>query len=168
MSYGTLTDPATLTLQRRLPGPIERVWSYLVESDLRRQWLAAGEMELREGASFELVWRNDELSASAAEHPEGFGEEGRETCRILEVRAPERLRFDWPGAGEVTFDLKRAGDEVLLTVTHRQVPDRDRTVQFGSGWHMHLDILVARVAGTPPPSFWSGWKKLRAEYEARI
>ena len=41
-AYGVLTEPATLKIQRLLPGPIERVWAYLTESDLRRQWLAAG------------------------------------------------------------------------------------------------------------------------------
>lgn len=46
-AYGALTGPATLTIQRLLPGPIERVWAYLTQSDLRRQWLAAGEMEMR-------------------------------------------------------------------------------------------------------------------------
>ena len=40
--YGVLTEPATLTIQRFLPGPVERVWAYLTESDLRRKWLAAG------------------------------------------------------------------------------------------------------------------------------
>ena len=39
---GTLADGNTLRMQRRLPGPIERVWSHLTDSDLRRQWLASG------------------------------------------------------------------------------------------------------------------------------
>ena len=43
-AYGVLTEPATLKIQRLLPGPIERVWAYLMESELRRQWLAAGAM----------------------------------------------------------------------------------------------------------------------------
>ena len=59
--FGALTDPGTLKIQRLLPGPIERVWAYLTESDLRRQWLAAGQMEMKVGAPVELVWRNDEL-----------------------------------------------------------------------------------------------------------
>lgn len=46
-SYGTLIEPATLKIQRVLPGPIERIWAYLTENDLRRQWLAAGEMEMK-------------------------------------------------------------------------------------------------------------------------
>ena len=61
-AYGVLTEPATLTIQRLLPGPIERVWAYLTESERRRQLLAAGQMEMKVGAPFELVWRNDELS----------------------------------------------------------------------------------------------------------
>ena len=57
-----VTEPSTLRIQRLLPGPIERVWAYLTESELRRKWLAAGEMEMKVGAPFELVWRNDELT----------------------------------------------------------------------------------------------------------
>ena len=41
-AYGVLTESTTLKIQRLLPGPIERVWAYLTQSDLRRQWLAAG------------------------------------------------------------------------------------------------------------------------------
>src|SRR5579872_7402158 len=75
--YGVLTEPATLTIQRFLPGPIERVWAYLTESDLRRQWLASGRMEMKVGAPFELVWRNSELTDPPGQRPEGMGEEHR-------------------------------------------------------------------------------------------
>ncbi len=61
-AYGVLTEPATLRIQRLLPVSVERVWAYLAEGELRRLWLAAGRMEMRVGAPFELVWRNDELS----------------------------------------------------------------------------------------------------------
>ena len=60
--YGALVEPATVRIQRLLPGGVERVWAFLTESDLRRRWLAAGEMRLEAGAPFELVWRNDELT----------------------------------------------------------------------------------------------------------
>ena len=36
-----MTEPATLTITRLLPGPIARVWSYLTDGDLRRLLLAA-------------------------------------------------------------------------------------------------------------------------------
>lgn len=170
-SFGVLTAPATLTLQRTLPGPIERVWGFIVDSDLRQQWLAAGELTPEPGAAFELVWRNDALSASPDERPPGFPEESRATCRVTEVEPLRKLGFHWPGVGDVTFELRPVGDQgerVLLTVTHRQLPDRQMTVMVGAGWHMHCDILVARVAGVRPASFWRGWVRLRDEYERAL
>lgn len=167
-SFGVLTTPSTLTLQRRLPGPIERVWAYLTDSELRQQWLAAGVMSLQSGASFELVWKNDDLSASAAERPEGFPEVSRATCQITEVEPLRKLRFLWPGAGDVSFQIAPEGEDVILTVTHRQLPNRTMTVMIGAGWHMHLDILAARATGSSAPSFWNGWLQLRSDYERRV
>jgi uncharacterized protein YndB with AHSA1/START domain len=71
-AYGVLTEPATLKIQRLLPGPIERVWAYLTESDLRRQWLASGQMEMKVGATFTFVWRNDELNNPPNKRPDSF------------------------------------------------------------------------------------------------
>lgn len=166
--FAVLTDPTTLRLQRVVPGPVERVWSYLTDSDLRRQWLAAGPMRLEPGASFELVWRNDALSSAASERPAGFAEESRATCLILAVEPLRRLAFQWPGVGDVSFELEPVGDEVRLTVTHCRLPDANLTVMVGAGWHMHVDILAARLAGVKPASFWSGWLRLRDEYQRRL
>ena len=74
-AHGVLTEPATLKIERVLPGPIERIWAYLTESDMRKKWFASGEMRLEPGASFELVWRNDDLSDVAGQRPPGFPEE---------------------------------------------------------------------------------------------
>ena len=81
-SFGVLTSPSTLTLKRTLPGPIERVWAHITDSELRSQWLAAGVLNPQPGASFELVWRNDALSAAPSERPAGFAEESRAMCRV--------------------------------------------------------------------------------------
>lgn len=40
---GVLTEQTTMLLRRQLPGPIEHVWAYLTESELRQQWLAWGD-----------------------------------------------------------------------------------------------------------------------------
>ena len=119
-----LIEPATFKIERLLPGPIERVWAYLTESDLRRQWLAAGEMEMKVGAPFEFVWRNDELTNPPGERPPDFGDEHRMKSRITELDPPRKLAFTWDGTGGVSFELEPQGDEVLLTVTHRRVTDR--------------------------------------------
>jgi uncharacterized protein YndB with AHSA1/START domain len=167
-AYGVLTEPATLRIQRLLPGPIERVWAYLRESDLRRKWLAAGQMEMKVGAPFELVWHNDELTDPPGERPPGFAEEHRMQSRITELDPPRRLAFAWGGSGGVCFDLEPAGDRVLLTLIHRRLPDRATMLTVGAGWHMHLDVLVARATGIEPEPFWDGWSRLRADYDRRV
>jgi uncharacterized protein YndB with AHSA1/START domain len=168
--YGVLTDPATLTIQRLLPGPIERIWAYLTESDLRRQWLAAGEMELAVGAPVEFVWRNSELTNPPGERPPGFGEEHKMESRITELDPPHKLGITWGSTGGVSFELERKGTEVLLTLVHRRVPDRSTLLNVSAGWHAHLDVLAARTAGKVPgpEPFWDNWSRLKEEYERRI
>lgn len=164
-AYGTLTEPATLTIRRLLPGPVERVWAYLVDSDLRRQWLAAGEMTLQAGAPFELVWRNDELSDPPGRRPPGFAAEHRMQSRITELDPPRKLAIAWSGSGDVSFELEPRGSDVLLTVIHRRLPERSMRLKVAAGWHMHLDILVARASGEAPATFWDGWSRLHDEYD---
>lgn len=166
-AYGVMTEPATLKIERLLPGTVDRVWAYLTQSELRRLWLAAGEMELKQDAPFELIWRNEELSDPPGKRPEGFPEEQRMESRIIEVDAPHRLTFAWR-QGEVSFKLRAVGNQVLLTIIHRRISDRSNTVMIGAGWHMHLNILSARLAAQKPSPFWDGWSRLRDEYERRI
>ena len=167
--YGALSEPATLTIQRMLPGPIERVWAYLTESDLRGKWLASGEMEMKVGAPFEFVWRNDELTKAPGRRPAGFADESRMQSRITELDPPRRLAFTWgKGSGDVSFELEPKGERVLLTVIHRRLPDRATMLKVGAGWHMHLDVLVARATGEEPEPFWDGWSRLKEEYDHRL
>lgn len=166
-AYGVLIEPTTLKIERLLPGPLERIWAYLTQSDLRRLWLASGEMELKPDAPFELVWRNEELSNPPGKRPDGFPEEQRMESRIIEVDPPHRLVFAWR-QGEVSFELKPAGTQVLLTIIHRRISDRANTIMIGAGWHMHVNILAARLSGQEPGPFWDGWSRLREEYERRI
>jgi len=167
-AHGVLTEPTTLRIQRLLPGPIERVWDFLTKSDLRRQWLAAGEMELKAGAPFEFVWRNDELTDPPGRRPEGFGEEHRMKSRIIALEAPRKLVIAWGESGDVTFELAPRDGKVLLTVIHRRLADRPTLLMVGPGWHMHLDILVARMSGTKTEPFWDGWSRLKADYDRRL
>jgi uncharacterized protein YndB with AHSA1/START domain len=167
-AYGTLTDSATLKIQRILPGPIERVWAYLTDSDLRRQWLAAGTMELKVGAPFEFVWRNDELTDPPGERPPGFTEEHRMASRITELDPPRKLTIAWNNSGDVSFELEPRGLDVLLTVIHRRLPDRSTMLMVGAGWHMHLDVLVARATGKETEPFWDGWSRLKQDYDRRL
>ena len=88
--YAVLDSRDTVRLQRLLPGPIERVWQYLTDSELRRKWLASGDMPAEAGAGFELTWRNDELTDPPGAKPEGFGPEHRMHSTITVYEPPPR------------------------------------------------------------------------------
>lgn len=167
--YGMLTDPTTLRIERLLPGPADRVWDYLTQSELRRKWFAAGEMTLEPGAPLELVWRNDELTDPPGSRPENHSPENRMQSRMLEVDPPHKLAFAWGANGStVTFELAPQGTDVLLTIVHRGIPDRGSALSFGPGWHAHLDVLAAILANEAPRPFWDEVARLRADYAERL
>ncbi len=167
-AYGELVEPATLKIQRLLPGPIERVWDYLTKTELRRRWLASGDVPAQPGESFELVWRNDELTDPPGARPEGFSDEHRMESRVVAIEPPRRLVITWGVQSEVEFGLETQGAEVLLTVTHRRTPDRGALLNVSAGWHAHIDVLAARLSGQTPKPHWDNWVQLRSEYDARL
>lgn len=166
--YAVFSDTDTVRLQRVLPGPIERVWDYLTDSDLRRQWLAAGDMTPQAGSEFELVWRNDELTDPPGDKPDGFGDEHRMQSRITEYDPPHRLAFSWDGDSDVTIELAPRGDDVQLTLVHRHLGNRNRVLMHSAGWHAHLDLLADRISGRKSEPFWNGWLRLKADYDVRL
>jgi len=138
--YGELIEPTTLRIQRLLPGPIERIWAYLTDSDLRSKWLAAGAMEMKVGAPVELVWRNDELNDPPAKRPEGFPEEHRMQSRITELDPLRKLSITWNNSGDPSLagkvnwidavvKLSPAETTRLLAEYHPVATDRQPMVQ---------------------------------------
>ncbi|MBA3667913.1 MAG: SRPBCC family protein [Sphingomonas sp.] len=166
--YAVLTEPSTLQIQRLLPGPIERVWNYLTESHLRRRWFAAGDMKLEIGAPVELVWRNDELTDPPGQRPAGASGENRMQSRITELESLRKLAIAWGADGSVSFELTPQGDNVLLTIVHRGVPDRASLLNFAPGWHTHLDVLAARLGDKQPEPFWDAIARLKHDYAERL
>ena len=167
-AYGQLVEPTVLKIERLLPGPVERVWDYLTKSELRRQWLASGDMDLTPGTEFEFVWRNDELTDPPGKRPEGMGAENRMVCRILDVDPPRRLFISWGVQSDVLFELTAKGADTLLTLTHRRPPNRDVLLSVSAGWHAHIDVMEAKLAGRTPGPHWDNWVRLRAEYAQRF
>lgn len=168
-AFGAMTTPTTLKIQRLLTGPKERVWSYLTDGELRRKWLAAGSLEARAGGDFTFVWRNDDLTYPPGKRPEGASEEITMRGQVLAIDPPRSLEISWgEQGGSVLFELEPRGQNVLLTITHRRLEDRALRTMIGAGWHMHLDIMAAVLAGQKPPSFWDGWGALREEYDRTL
>lgn len=172
--YATVAGPDTVRLERLLPGPIERVWSYLTEPDKRAKWLAGGPMELRVGGRAELKFRHADLSAEKTA-PERFKKhsEGHSLhSRVTACDPPRLLAFTWGDEagkhGEVTFELTPRGKDVHLVLTHRRLPGRKEMLSVAGGWHAHVGILEDVLAGREPRGFWSTHAKLEKEYEARL
>ncbi|EIM8480167.1 SRPBCC family protein [Serratia marcescens] len=174
--YGMIIEPGTLRIQRLLPGPIERVWAYLTESDKRATWLAAGAMTLENGAPLELEFRNSDLAGEHEPPPAKYKQHGGCVCNrghITCLFPPRLLSFTWAEQdqgrpSEVTFELTEQGSAVLLTVTHRRLANRDEMLSVAGGWHTHLDILQDRLHDRAPQPFWSTHARLEEEYRARL
>ena len=171
-AYATIIEPRTIRLERRLPGPIERVWAYLTDSEKRGSWLASGEMDLRVGGRVEHVFNNNGLSENDEPPPDKYAEyadEYRMTGEIIAVDPPHLVTYTWPDdAGdftEVTFELTEDGDEVLLVLTHRRLSDREDIVATSGGWHAHLGTLEARLSNREPEGFWRSFNRLESEYQ---
>lgn len=173
--YAVVTAPGTVVIQRLLPGPIERVWAFLTESEQRGRWLASGEMDLRVGGGVHLHFHHADLSPHREQVPERYQamEGGHDSSgRILECDPPRRLSFTWDEAdaepSQVSFELGTRGDQVLLVVTHRRLADRAAMLSVAGGWHTHLDILAALLNGAVPLPFWTTHAMLEAEYARRF
>ena len=79
--YGELIAEDAVRFERMLPGPIELVWSFLVESDKRARWLCAGETESRVGGNVEMHFHNASLSSEPDDTPPEKYKHGAARCR---------------------------------------------------------------------------------------
>lgn len=88
--------------------------------------------------------------------------------RITDLDMHRKLAITWGETGGVSFELEPMGNQVMLTITHHRVPDQATLLSVSSGWHAHLDILVARLEGSDPEPFWDNVAKLKKEYGQRL
>lgn len=169
---GVVAEPGALRLERLLPGPVERVWSYLVESEKRRDWLAAGDIEPRVGGRVEHLFRHQEISGEATpERYEGHDSGPAVFGEVTVWDPPRRLAYVWPGQvrfSEVSFELHPEGEDVRLVLTHRRLASRSSMVSVASGWHAHLGILIDRLSGRAPRGFWSAHAAAEQGYQASL
>lgn len=113
----TLLEPGTVKLERLLPGPIERVWAYITESDKRAKWLAAGEFDLRLGGRIELRFDNNRLSADKNTPERHKGGHEPMVGVITRLEPPRLLAHTWmwrSGETEVTYELAERGAPAVL------------------------------------------------------
>ena len=163
----TLVEPGTVKLERLLPGPVERVWAYITESDKRAKWLAAGEFELRVGGKVRLEFDNGRLP-NEKPLPAKYKDAGKGQFEGVITRLePNRLlahSWKWDsGETEVTYELTPRGKQVLLTIVHRRLSN-DLVSKVMGGWDVHSGILEDILTGAEPRPFWATHDKLSPEY----
>ena len=174
--YGAIIAPGTIRFERLLPGPLERVWSYLTEPEKTALWIASGTIDLRVGGKCEwhCDYGLDQAPGSEAQNeaPVVYGE-------ILELDPPRLFRAIWDASEcshtsqdgtitEITYELIPHGEQVRLVLTHSRLPNIKDIRSALAGWHLHLDILVDVLNGRTPPPFWETHEKLERVYQDLI
>ncbi|BBY42217.1 SRPBCC family protein [Mycolicibacterium celeriflavum] len=145
-------DRAVLTFERRLPFPIEAVWSAITDPDERKEWFGATTLDPRAGGSIEMVATGPPLPPDRK----------RMTGRILVWDPPHVFEHEWRQPivedGVVRYELTAEGAGTLLKFTHRGLGVRNASGFIG-GTHAYLDRLQAYLSGTELPD----WVRRREE-----
>lgn len=173
--YGEVIGDDAVRFVRLLPGPIERVWEFLVDGDKRGRWLCSGDTGNASGESITMRFHNNSLSnepdVPPPEKHKDMPEEVSFTGKITAWDPPTLFSHTWDFGDEhshVEYQLEAQGDKVLLTLTHTRLDGRDMKVSFSGGWHTHLDILADVLKDQEPKAFWKRLTELDQEYEQRI
>ncbi|HKC04157.1 MAG TPA: SRPBCC family protein [Sphingomicrobium sp.] len=147
-----------IRLERTLDAPADKVWRYLTEADLRREWFMGG-TDARPDSEFELINDHDNLSTEAAPYPESYAQyKGTKwNEKVLRFDPPRLLETTFQGGknGQVTYELFPEGDRTRLVVTHSGITSGTGAQDFGSGWNSHMTVLQEKLAGRSVPNFWA-------------
>ena len=173
--HAAMTAPDTLRFERLLSGSRDRIWTWLTDSEKRGQWLASGVMPATAGNAFTLRFDHASLSPNKAPAPERFKpyEGGIDSRHILTLfEPPHRFAMSWGGGeepeSEVSFELVEEGDHVRLILIHSGLQKGEEMLGTAGGWHTHLAILENRLADITPPSFWTLFAGIEADYKWRL
>ena len=120
--FGERIDDSTVRFERMLPGPIERVWEYLTDSDKRATWLAAGGTELRVGGNTEMHFHNAALSNRPdLDPPQKYRDMPEKISfggTVTRCEPPHVLTYTWDFRdehSEVTYELEAVDGVPIVT-----------------------------------------------------
>lgn len=169
----TYPDPQTLEIRRRLPGPIQRVWDYLVQDSLRKQWICGGQVADQVGGEIEFDFDHRRLSDREPPAQHQGGSTAQFVGRILVYQPPVHLAFTWPSPEnlpdtEVDIRLSEQDGWVDLVLRHTRITSSSDRTSASAGWHTHLDRLRDLLDGRPPRDFWEHYQQLEDHYQSRV
>ena len=157
--------PDAIRLERLLDAPVETVWRYLTEAELRRMWFMGG-TDATAGGEFDLLVDHDNLSVEKnVAYPEGYAQfKGTVwTEKVMRFEPPRLLETTFQGGknGTVTYELFPDGGKTRLVLTHSGITSDTGFQNFGGGWNSHLTVLEERLAGRGIANFWALHAKSR-------
>jgi uncharacterized protein YndB with AHSA1/START domain len=131
--HAKFSTSVAIRIVRNLPGPIERIWQYLIDPEKRRRWFAGGPIELRVGGEIELLFNHKTVlpaetsTALYADHHNG----GKIMAgTVLRYEPPRVLSYTLGENSDVIFELIPQDDDVLFILTQLRrdhLCDRDCT-----------------------------------------
>ena len=166
--FGEIIDASTVRFERLLPGPIERVWSYLSKREFLSTWLADGDIGPA-GSQINLRLQGPKVPMQTGATIVGS---------VHRCEPPRVLSYTWthiaPGASEptvaeslVTFELEPRGEKVRLILTHSRIAPEFIT-RLSTGWHSFLDIMRLRMGNQEPEPLQQLFGQLLPQYEERF
>jgi len=154
-SLGAADGKGVVRMEDRFDTDIDDLWSALTDPSRLARWLGDVEGDLRLGGEFRA-----QFLAS--------GWEG--TGRVEACEPPQRLLVVTRGADEpdehvIEATLAADGDHTVLVLEERGMP-LDLLGAYGAGIQVHVEDLVAHVAGRERCDAESRWNELLPAYQA--
>ncbi|WP_457208667.1 SRPBCC domain-containing protein [Nocardioides sp. P5_C9_2] len=141
-------------LEERFETDVDDLWSALTDPERLSRWLGDVEGDLRVGGEFRAHW---------------FASGWEGTCHVEACEPPHRLlvRTQSPDepAGVVEVTLTSAGDHTVLVIEDRGVP-LEQIAAYGAGDQVHVEDLVAYLAGRGPCDARARWQELHPTFQA--
>lgn len=173
--HAEILAPDSVRFERLLPGPIERVWEYLVDPEKRALWLCGGATATTVGGDMKLEFDNSRLSGPDDDPPpEKYRKYNGPVSfdgKVTQFDPPRVFAHTWEFAGqasEVRYDLEPLNGKVRLVLTHTRLASDEELRNVCPGWHAHLGILSDLLDDRPPRPFWRTHTALEAEYGERL
>ena len=123
------TETRTVTVERDIPFPPEKIWRALTQPHLIQEWLMKNDFSLEVGHKFQLS-----------------GDWGAADCEVLEIEPNRSLSYSWNAMGlesTVTFTLTKTGTGTRLRMDQVGFrPDQEQAFRGAQyGWQKFLANL---------------------------